>query len=134
VSIPAGATAAIPDGVVRHRLGREDAIRWGLIVVFALVLYLFLLYPLWHVLWRSLLDNDGHFIGAANYVHYFSTPAIAASISNSLVVSAASMVLTVTLAFGYAHARAGTLPCRGHAAALRPVARPGFRAHLCLRQ
>jgi iron(III) transport system permease protein len=114
VSVRAPAASEIPDTVVRHRMGGEDGIRWTLIAVFAAALYLFLLYPLGHVLWRSLLDNDGRFIGAASYVRYFSTPAIAASVTNSLVVSAASMVLTVALAFGYAYALTRTLmPAKG---------------------
>jgi iron(III) transport system permease protein len=114
VSVRAPAAAEIPDSVVRHRLSGEDAIRWALVAVFAAVLYLFLLYPLAQVLWRSLLDNGGHFIGATNYIRYFSTPAIAASITNSLFVSAAAMVLTVALAFGYAYALTRTqMPAKG---------------------
>ena len=114
MSVRVPAAAEIPDGVVHHRLSGEDAIRWALVAVFAAVLCLFLLYPLGQVLWRSLLDNGGRFIGAANYIRYFSTPAIAASITNSLFVSAASMVLTVALAFGYAYALTRTqMPAKG---------------------
>jgi iron(III) transport system permease protein len=114
VSVRAPAAAEIPDRVVRHRLSGEDVIRWALVAVFAAILYLFLLYPLGEVLWRSLLDNNGHFIGAANYVRYVSTPAIAASITNSLYVSVAAMALTVTLAFGYAYALTRTqMPAKG---------------------
>lgn len=114
MSVRAPAAAEIPDGVVRHRLSGEDAIRWALVSAFAAVLVLFLLYPLGQVLWRSLLDNGGRFIGAANYIRYFSTPAIAASITNSLFVSTASMVLTVALAFGYAYALTRTrMPAKG---------------------
>jgi iron(III) transport system permease protein len=114
VNVRAPAAAEIPDGVVRHRLSREDAIRWALVAVFAAILYLFLLYPLSQVLWRSLLDNSGHFIGPANYIRYFSTPAIAASITNSLYVSVAAMALTVGLAFGYAYALTRTqMPAKG---------------------
>ena len=114
MSVRAPAAAEIPNSVVRHRLSGEDAIRWALVAVFAAVLYLFLLYPLGQVLWRSLLDNGGQFIGAANYIRYFSTPAIAASITNSLFVSAAAMVLTVALAFGYAYALTRTqMPAKG---------------------
>ncbi len=73
-----------------------------------------MLYPLLHVIWRSLLDPAGGFVGLANYRRYFGTPAIAASISNSLAVSLVSMVITVALAFGYAYALTRTLmPCRG---------------------
>ena len=95
--------AAIPDRPVRRRLGREDVIRYALVAVFGIFLYLFVLYPLLHVLWRSLLANDGAFVGLANYRRYFSTPAIAASIGNSLLVSLLSMVVTVGLAFVYAY-------------------------------
>jgi len=129
VSVGAPAAAEIPDSVVRHRLSGEDAIRWTLVAVFAAALYLFLLFPLGHVLWRSLLDNSGRFIGAANYVHYFSTPAIAASITNSLFVSAAAMVLTVALAFGYAYALTRTqMPAKGvfRVAAMLPLFAPSL--------
>src|SRR5215831_10314809 len=93
-----GALAAIPDRNIRHRLGREDVVRYGLVVLFGVALYLFVLYPMAQLAWRSLLDNDGAFVGPANYVRYFRTPAVAASITNSLSVSAAAMVITVALA------------------------------------
>jgi iron(III) transport system permease protein len=110
----AGLGSAIPDQTVRHRLGGEELIRYGLVALFAAVLYLFVLYPLLHVLWRSLQDGAGGFVGLANYRRYFSTPAIAASIWNSLFVSAVSMVITVALAFGYAYGLTRTLmPGRG---------------------
>ena len=133
--------AAIPDRMVRHRLAGEDLVRYALVAVFAIVLYLFVLYPLLHVIWRSLLDNDGGFVGLANYRRYFGTPAIAASIRNSLSVSLVSMVITVALAFGYAYGLTRTLmPCRGlfrdrgDAAALRALPGAGARLHLRLRQ
>jgi iron(III) transport system permease protein len=104
----------IPNRTVRHRLAGEDLVRWALVLAFAVVLYLFLIYPLAQVLWRSLLDNGGRFVGLANYARYFGTPAIAASITNSLFVSVISMLITVTLAFGYAYALTRTLmPMKG---------------------
>jgi len=121
--------AVIPDRVVRHRLDRETALRYLFIGLFGLFLYLFVLYPMAKVLWRSLLNNDGAFIGAANYVHYFSTPAIAASITNSLYVSLAAMVVTVCLAFVYAYALTRTLmPWRGpfRVVAMLPIFAPSL--------
>jgi iron(III) transport system permease protein len=110
----ASAAVAIPDRTVRHRLSGEDLIRWILVLAFAAMLYLFLLYPLALVLWRSLLDNAGRFIGLGNYARYFGTPAIAASITNSLFVSVVSMLITVALAFGYAYALTRTvMPMKG---------------------
>src|SRR5712671_6041403 len=95
--------AVIPDRTVRHRLGIEDLVRYTLVVLFAAILYLFVLYPLLQVIWRSLLANDGTFVGWANYRRYFGTPAIAQSISNSLFVSIVSMAITAVLAFVYAY-------------------------------
>lgn len=121
--------AAIPEGVVRHRLDGETALRYLLIGLFGLFLYLFVLYPMAKVLWRSLLDNDGAFVGLANYVRYFSTPAIAASVTNSLYVSVVAMVVTVCLAFVYAYALTRTLmPGRGvfRVVAMLPIFAPSL--------
>ncbi len=128
--IPADATAAaIPDRTVQHRLDGETLLRYALIGLFALFLLSFVLYPMSKVLWRSLLDNDGRFIGGANYVRYFSTPSIAASITNSLYVSVVAMVVTVCLAFVYAYALTRTLmPWRGffRVVAMLPIFAPSM--------
>src|SRR4030095_3875455 len=113
-TLPGRLPEAIPDRTVRHRLGGEDLVRFVLVAVFAAILYLFVLYPLLHVIWRSCLSNDGAFVGLANYRRYFGTPAIAASIGNSLFVSLVSMAITVVLAFVYAYGLTRTrMPCRG---------------------
>ncbi len=105
---------AIPDRSVRHRLGSEDLARYALVALFALILCLFVLYPMGQLAWRSLLDNQGRFVGVANYARYFGTPAIASSITNSLHVSLVSTAITVTLAFAYAYALTRTrMPWRG---------------------
>ena len=128
--LPADASAAaIPDSTVRHRLDGQAALRYVLIGLLGLFLYFFVLYPMSKVLWRSLLDNDGAFIGAANYVRYFSTPAIAASITNSLYVSVVAMIITVCLAFVYAYALTRTLmPWRGlfRVVAMLPIFAPSM--------
>jgi iron(III) transport system permease protein len=94
----------IPERVVPRRLDAEHVVRWVFLALFAGFLWVFVLYPMLQVLWRSLLDNDGRVVGLANYLRYVRTPAIAASITNSLVVSVAAMVLTVVLGFVYAYA------------------------------
>ncbi len=103
--------------------------RWGLVAGFAAILYLFVLYPLLQVVWRSLLANDGTVVGVANYRRYFATPAIAQSISNSLFVSIVSMAITVTLAFVYAYGLTRTrMPGRGlfRLAAMLPLFAPSL--------
>src|SRR5690349_9674153 len=121
--------AALPDRTVRHRLGAEDLVRWALVALLAAILYLFVLYPLLQVVWRSLLANDGTAVGVANYRRYFATPAIAQSISNSLFVSIVSMAITVTLAFVYAYGLTRTrMPGRGlfRLAAMLPLFAPSL--------
>src|SRR5262249_56866359 len=79
--------------------------------------------------WRASIARGAPFIGGATYVRYFSPPALAASITNSLYVSAASMVLTVPLAFGYAYALTRSLmPARGlfRVAAMLPLFAPSL--------
>ncbi len=53
---------------------------------------------------KSLQGSKDEFVGLANYVQYFSTPALFQSIGNSLWVSSLSTVITVPLAFVYAYA------------------------------
>lgn len=43
-------------------------------------------------------------IGLTNYLTYFSTPALFQSVQNSLIISAISTIITVSLAFGFAYA------------------------------
>src|SRR5262245_29556189 len=92
---------AIPDRTVRQRLHGEAALRFLLVSLLAIVLALFVLYPMLQVLARSLQGSDGRFIGLGNYARYFATPAIAVSITNSLTVSAITTVITVVIAFAY---------------------------------
>jgi iron(III) transport system permease protein len=101
----AGAEPAAPPAAARARPAGEDLLRWVLVGLVGAVLVLFILYPMTHVVRRSLMDSEGRqWVGLANYVRYFGTPAIAASMTNSLWVSAAAMAITVALAFGYAYA------------------------------
>ena len=121
--------AAVPERLVARRLDGEQVVRVVFVLLFAAFLWVFVVYPMLHVLWRSLLDNGGRFVGLANYVRYVRTPAIAASITNSLVVSAAAMVLTVMLAFVYAYALTRVrVPWRGalRVAAMLPLFAPSL--------
>jgi iron(III) transport system permease protein len=120
---------AIPDRTIGHRLHGEAVLRAVLIGLFAVFLVLFVLYPMLHVLARSVQANDGRMVGLANYARYFSTPAIAASITNSLAVSASTTVVTVGLAFVYAYALTRTtMPLRGlfRLVAMLPIFAPSL--------
>jgi len=126
---PLAGAAAMPGRAVRRRVDGERVVGYVLVGLFGAFLYVFLVWPMAQVLWRSLLDNDGRFIGPANYVRYFATPAIAASITNSLSVSLATMVITVSLAFVYAYALTRTgMPGRGafRVVAMLPIFAPSL--------
>jgi iron(III) transport system permease protein len=130
VALPSAAdVAGIPDRVVRRGLDGERALRYALLAAFAAFLYLFLVWPMAQVAWRSLLDNQGRFVGVANYVRYVSTPAVAVSITNSLGVSLVAMLVTVSLAFVYAYALTRTaMPGRGvfRLVAMLPIFAPSL--------
>jgi iron(III) transport system permease protein len=89
--------------VVRQRLGAEDYLRRGLFALIALGLFIFIIYPLFVGLMRSLQDRTGAFVGLANYVKYFASATTRSSLPNSLYISLMSMLITVVLAFLYAY-------------------------------
>ncbi len=63
-----------------------------------------LILPLWWLLSKSFQNRDGTFVGLANYIEYFSTPALFASVWNSLFVALLSTAIVLPLAFIYAYA------------------------------
>jgi iron(III) transport system permease protein len=115
--------------VGRGRPDAERVVRAVLLTAFALFLWIFFAWPMAQIAWRSLLDNQGRFIGLANYVRYVQTPAIGVSITNSLTVSFVAMALTVALAFVYAYALTRVrLPGRGffRLVAMLPIFAPSL--------
>jgi iron(III) transport system permease protein len=106
-----------------------------LIAVIGLYLVVALALPLGLMLAKSLQGSQDEFVGLANYVRYFSTPALFQSIGNSLGVSILSTVITVPLAFVYAYALTRSLmPFRGFfkTVALVPILVPSLLPGLAL--
>ena len=85
-------------------LSRDDVLMRAGVVAVAAVLLLIVGLPLWSLLAKGFEDRDGNFVGLANYVAYFSTPALFDSALNSLHVATATTVIVVPLAFIYAYA------------------------------
>jgi iron(III) transport system permease protein len=103
--------------------------------VIALYLVVALALPLGIMLAKSLQGAQGEFVGLANYLQYFSTPALFQSIGNSLWVSVLSTVITVPLAFFYAYALTRScMPLRGlfKTIALVPILVPSLLPGLAL--
>ena len=67
-------------------------------------LLLTLILPLWWLLSKSFQNQSGEFVGLANYLRYFSTPALFASVWNSLYIAVLTTAIVLPLAFVYAYA------------------------------
>ena len=121
---------------VRQKLGGEDILRRGLFVLLAVWLFVFLIWPLYRSLARSMYDKAGEeFVGIANYIKYFTTASTAISLRHSINIALLSMVITVTLAFVFAYAITRTT-IRGrsflHAIARLPMFVPSLVQALAL--
>ncbi|WNZ24103.1 putative 2-aminoethylphosphonate ABC transporter permease subunit [Leptolyngbya sp. NK1-12] len=82
----------------------EDWLMRLLLALGTLWLLVGVVLPLFPMIGRSFRDTNGNWIGLANYVKYLTTPALAASFTNSLFVALASTFFSVLLAFVYAYA------------------------------
>jgi iron(III) transport system permease protein len=69
-----------------------------------LILILTILLPLGELVMKAVSNQEGHFIGLANFAKYFSTPSLVTSLWNSIKVSLITTVIAVTLGFGFAYA------------------------------
>jgi len=95
---------AVPAPVARRRLDRDDLLMRAGICLLILWLLVTLAGPLWVLLSKSFEDQNGKFIGLANYYQYFSTPSLFESVWNSLFVAITSTAIVLPLAFVYAYA------------------------------
>lgn len=102
LAVPAKAPAARFGA--RVRLSRDDIVMRAGVVGVAALLLLIVGLPLWSLLAKGFEDKDGHFIGLANYIAYFSTPALFDSALNSLHIATVTTLIVVPLAFLYAYA------------------------------
>jgi iron(III) transport system permease protein len=99
--------------ILRIAMSRDDLVMRAGVVLLALVLLVIVGLPLWSLLAKGFEDRDGKFVGLANYVSYFSTPALFDSALNSFHVAAVCTLIVVPLAFFYAYALTRTvLPAR----------------------
>ena len=100
----AGATVVASVPPTRRRLDRDDLLmRLGICLLIGWML-LTLVLPLYWLLSKSFQNQGGQFVGLANYIHYFSTPALFASVWNSLFIALVTTAIVLPLAFVYAYA------------------------------
>ncbi len=101
-----GTLAAGPAPVASRRLalaGEAFAARGGLVLV-AVALFAFMTAPLAALLIRAVQDKGGAYVGLANFVQYFASPAFSRSAGNTLTFALVTTFLTVPLAFAFAYA------------------------------
>lgn len=113
----------------------EAEIAAGLIGLLVLVLVVIIALPLWALLSKSVQDASGAFVGLRNFAVYFSTPALFASVLNSVFVAALTTAIVVPLAFAYAYGLTRScMPGKGlfYAAALLPIFAPSLLSALSL--
>ncbi|ABK18574.1 putative 2-aminoethylphosphonate ABC transporter permease subunit [Syntrophobacter fumaroxidans] len=100
-------------GVLRFADG-PALLRGMLVLAVCAWLTLAVVWPVFLLLGRSLYDHAGNFAGLRNFVHYFGTPALAASLYNSLFVSVATTLISGGLGLAYAFALTRTrMPAKG---------------------
>ena len=130
------AAEAAPDTApVGARTFREDWVARAGIVLLILWLALTIALPLSVLLAKSFENADGQFVGLANYIRYFSTPALFGSIFNSLWVAVLTTGIVLPLAFVYAYALTRSrMPFKGlfYALALLPLFAPSLLSAISL--
>lgn len=124
---------AVP--ALKVRLSPDDLLmRVGVVAIVA-VLLLIVGLPLWALLAKGFQDQDGRFVGLANYTAYFSTPALLNSALNSFHVAFVTTLIVVPISFLYAYALTrAVLPVRWlfQGIALIPIFAPSLLPGLAL--
>ena len=114
---------------LRARLSRDDLIQGGGLAAMTVFLIGAMLLPLYWILSKSFEDADKNFVGLANYVKYFSTPAMVTSAEHTIVIGVVTTVIVVGLAFLYAYALTRScIPFKGlfRIIALIPILAPSL--------
>ena len=109
-------------------------LRIALVAIIAL-LAVAVVFPLYSLLSMSLQDMDGEYVGLENFRIYFDTPALFASITNSLSVAISATLIVLGIAFVYAYALTRTrMPLRWffRGVALIPILAPSLLAAISL--
>ncbi|MBM3569306.1 MAG: putative 2-aminoethylphosphonate ABC transporter permease subunit [Alphaproteobacteria bacterium] len=122
--------AAAPAGGRRWARPSLDAVvMGGGVVLLGAALVLGIALPLGYLLAKSFQNQDGQFIGLANYIRYVTTPALFLSAWNSVWVAAVATLIVIPLAFVYAYALTRScMPFKGlfTAIALVPILAPSL--------
>jgi len=107
----------------------------AVLALLASALVVALALPLYTMLSKSFRDAEGAFVGLANYLAYFGTPALPHSIWSSLTIASLTTVITVTIAFTFAYALTRScMPWKGlfHSITMIPILVPSLLPGIAL--
>ncbi|WP_420549069.1 putative 2-aminoethylphosphonate ABC transporter permease subunit [Curvivirga sp.] len=90
--------------IVKPKVSRDDWIMRIAMIVIGILLVVGIILPLFTMLSKSFENDDGAFVGLANYIEFFATPALFNSIFNSLYIAIIASVVVLTVSFMYAYA------------------------------
>lgn len=85
-------------------LGKEDLIMLFALIGISLSMLVAIVLPLFGMFAKSFQNNDGVWVGLANFIDYFSSAGLVASIGNSVWISLLTTLVTGLAAFIYAYA------------------------------
>lgn len=89
---------------VKEKISRDDWYMRSCMGVIGIFLIVAIVLPLYTMMSKSFEDHDGLFVGFANYIEYFSTPALFYSLYNSLTIAVIATFIVLVTAFIYAYA------------------------------
>ena len=120
------------------RRGKDSSDRVGqiMLAIYILLFLVFLVLPLGGLIYKSLQNKQGEFVGLSNYYLYiFQEPALFQSLSHSLFIAISSTIIVVILAFLFSYALTRTcMPFKGffRLIALIPLLSPSILAAIAL--
>ncbi|KAB7709194.1 putative 2-aminoethylphosphonate ABC transporter permease subunit [Bacillus aerolatus] len=86
-----------------QRAGKEEWLQRALIILMLLSFLSVLIFPLGTLFAKAFQNEEGTFIGIANFVKYFTTPSLVQSFQNTLFIATMTTAISVTLAFMFAY-------------------------------
>ncbi|MTI10763.1 putative 2-aminoethylphosphonate ABC transporter permease subunit [Curvivirga aplysinae] len=90
--------------IVKPKVSRDDWIMRIAMIAIGILLVVGIILPLFTMLSKSFENDDGAFVGLANYIEFFATPALFNSIFNSLYIAIIASVVVLSVSFMYAYA------------------------------
>lgn len=127
--------AVVAAAKVRPVWSADDKLLVAVVAAASLFLAVFLLFPLATLFLESFRDQRGVFVGFANYLRYFETPALVGSLWNSVWTAVVTTVIVIPAAFVFAYAMTrSAVPGKAlfRAIALIPILAPSLLPALAL--